>query len=35
VVGGWEALCSACSRGHLQPTVLFYERVREQALPHF
>jgi len=26
LVGGWEALCSACSRGHLQPTVLFYER---------
>ncbi len=28
VVGGWDALCSACARGHLQPTVLFYERRR-------
>ena len=26
VVGSWEALCAACARGHLQPTVLFYER---------
>jgi len=25
-VGGWEALCDACARGHLQPTTLFYER---------
>ncbi len=27
VVGSWEAVCSACARGHLQPTVLFYEHV--------
>jgi hypothetical protein len=27
VVGSWEALCVACARGHLQPTVLFYERA--------
>ena len=25
-VGSWEAVCDACARGHLQPTVLFYER---------
>jgi hypothetical protein len=24
-VGGWQAVCDACARGHLQPTVLFYE----------
>ena len=28
-VGGWDSVCDACARGHLQPTVLFYER-----LPH-
>jgi len=26
-VGSWADLCSACARGRLQPTVLFYERV--------
>ena len=26
-VGSWEALRDACARGHLQPTVLFYERT--------
>jgi len=26
-VGGWEALSVACARGHLQPTVLFYEAI--------
>jgi hypothetical protein len=26
-VGSWEAVCDACARGHLQPTVLFYEHV--------
>jgi hypothetical protein len=26
-VGGWDALCDACARGHLQPTILFYERL--------
>jgi len=25
LVGDWPALVSACARGHLQPTVLFYE----------
>jgi hypothetical protein len=25
-VGAWAAVCDACARGHLQPTVLFYER---------
>ena len=24
-VGDWAALCSSCARGHLQPTVLFFE----------
>lgn len=24
-VGGWQAVCDACARGHLQPTVLFFE----------
>jgi hypothetical protein len=27
VVGGWDAVCDACARGHLLPTVLFYERI--------
>ena len=27
-VGGWEGVCLACARGHLQPTVLFYEAPR-------
>ncbi len=31
VVGGWGAVCDACARGHLLPTVLFYER----AASHF
>jgi hypothetical protein len=26
-VGGWQAVCDACARGHLQPTVLFYEEA--------
>ena len=26
-LGSWEAVCAACAKGHLQPTVLFYERV--------
>ena len=26
-VGSWDAVCDACARGHLQPTVLFYERA--------
>ena len=26
-VGSWDAVCDACARGHLQPTVLFYARV--------
>jgi hypothetical protein len=26
-VGGWDAVCDACARGHLQPTVLFYEKL--------
>jgi hypothetical protein len=30
--GGWEALCRAAAKGHLQGTVLFYERVRLQGL---
>jgi hypothetical protein len=30
-VGGWAAVCDACARGHLQPTVLFYERPQPKA----
>ena len=26
-VGDWAALCRSCARGHLQPTVLFYEEL--------
>jgi hypothetical protein len=26
-VGNWDAMCDACARGHLQPTVLFYEML--------
>jgi len=29
LVGDWPALVSACARGHLQPTVLFYEAAGE------
>jgi hypothetical protein len=31
VVGGWGAVCDACARRRLLPTVLFYER----AASHF
>jgi hypothetical protein len=27
VNGGWAAVCDACARGRLQPSVLFYEHT--------
>ena len=33
VIGDWPALVDACARGHLQPTVLFYELMLPQTAP--